>query len=170
MKKEFTSASANKYLKSLQDEKDFILENESKSCTYVRAVGEDVEPPSYSYDETRQAVEVIDNRMLKIRHAIHAFNARTTLPEYDMTIDEALVRMAQLNVKRRRLASLRNRNPKERNTGGYFSRESNIIEYTYANYDIAKADKDYRETCEEISKLQLELDLINQTRSFEVDI
>lgn len=48
--------------------------------------------------------------------------------------------------------------------------DSNVVEYVYANYDVAQADKDYREVCEEISRLQLELDLVNQTQTFEVDL
>lgn len=170
MAKQFTSASANKYLKGLQEEKDFILESEAKTCTYVLAAGEEEEPPSYSYEETRERIDEIDAHMLKIRHQLHSFNIRATLPESKITIDEALVKMAQLNVKKHRLASLRSRRAKERVSGGYFSREPTTPEYTYANYDIAKADTDYREVCEEISNLQLEIDLLNQTKTFEVEL
>ena len=45
-----------------------------------------------------------------------------------------------------------------------------ILEYTYTNYDVSVADKDYRETCKAISDMQLELDLINQTKTFDVDL
>ena len=169
MAKTFTSASANKHLRSLQDEKDFILETELKSCVYELALGEDADPPKYSYEETRAAVENIDARMLKLRHAVHLFNAHTVLPESGITIDEALVRMAQLNQQKRRLAGLRARSPKER-ASRYYLGDSNVVEYVYANYDVAQADKDYRAVCEEISRLQLELDLVNQTQTFEVDL
>ena len=170
MERQFTSASANKYLKSLQDEKDFILEAESKSCTYVLAVGEEAEPPEYSYDDIRDAVEDIDARMLKLRHAVHLFNAHTVLPESGITIDEALVLMAQLSQRKRRLSSLRERSPKERNGSRFYLRESNTVEYTYANYDVAAADRDYRAVCEDIGRLQLELDLMNQTETFVADL
>lgn len=166
----FTSASANKYLRTLQDEKDFVLEAEAKSCTYELAAGEEAEPPEYSYEETRAAVEDIDARMLKLRHAVHLFNAHTVLPDSGITIDEALVLMAQLGQRKRRLSSLRGRSPKERNGSRYLFRESGVVEYTYANYDIAAADRDYRAVCEQIGKLQLELDLVNQTQTFEVEL
>ena len=42
---EFTSASANKYLRRLQDEKDRLLRTEQEVSTYVLAEGEAAEPP-----------------------------------------------------------------------------------------------------------------------------
>lgn len=170
MNKRFTSASANKYLKGLQDDKEHLLENESKVCTYVLSVGEKADPPEYSYDEVRAAVDQIDAATLKVRHAVHTFNACTMLPESGMTIDEALVAMAQLNMKKNCLALLRSRSPKERNGLGYFGAEPGHVEYTYANYDVAQADADYRSVCRKISDLQLELDLVNQTQTFEVEL
>ena len=167
---QFTSASASKYLKSLQEEKDFLLDAERKNCTYDCAVNEEAQAPEYSYEETRLAIEDIDARVLKIRHALHIFNINTMLPNGGITIDEALVRMAQLSEKKKRLSAMCGRNPRERKSYGYFSRESNILEYTYTNYDVSVADKDYRETCKAISDMQLELDLINQTKTFDVDL
>lgn len=40
---EFTSASTNKYLKRLQDEKDYILRNESNTNSYVHSEGEEAD-------------------------------------------------------------------------------------------------------------------------------
>lgn len=142
MIKKFTSASANKYLKKLQDNKDHMLENENRTCTYVLSVGEEADLPAYSYEDTRAGVDEIDALMLRMRHAVHAFNVRTVLPECGITIDEALVAMAQLNGKKSRLSWLRSRSPKERIGLGYFGSESNRVEYTYANYDVAQAAAD----------------------------
>jgi hypothetical protein len=50
------------------------------------------------------------------------------------------------------------------------TRGSNIIEYTYANYSIADADADYNKTADELAKLQNNLDLINNTVKFDVDL
>jgi len=51
--KTFTSASAAKHLKALQDEKDHILALEKAACTYTLAAGEEAEPPEYDYEATR---------------------------------------------------------------------------------------------------------------------
>ncbi len=44
------------------------------------------------------------------------------------------------------------------------------IEYRYANYDVARAEADYRAVADEIAALQLELDLVNQTEVFSVEL
>lgn len=44
------------------------------------------------------------------------------------------------------------------------------IEYRYANYDVAQAEADYRAVADEITALQLELDLVNQTEVFSVEL
>lgn len=53
---EFTSASANKYLRRLQDEKDRLLRTEQEVSTYVLAEGEAAEPPAYDYGAVREKV------------------------------------------------------------------------------------------------------------------
>lgn len=166
----FTSASANKYLKGLAAEKDLLLSNETRDSTYVLAADENEEAPEYSYDDTRAKVDEIDHETLAIRHALHKFNMDTVLPESNITIDEALVLLAQMSAKARRLNTMRNKKEKERADSRGFGRFNNVIEYEYANYDIAKADADYRELSDCIFKLQLELDLANQTKTFEVSL
>lgn len=170
MSAKFTSASANKYLKSLQEEKDFLLATEKGTCEYTCAAGEEADPPLYSYNDTSQALDEIDEKMLLVRHAIHQFNIQTLLPQHGISIDEALIRMAQLSNKKSRLSSLRRKAQKARNRGGFFMRETTVVEYTYANYDVEKAGTDYKEVCSKIEALQLELDLINQTHSFEIEL
>lgn len=162
----FTSASANKYLKDLAAEKDLLLSNETRDSTYVLAADEKDEAPEYSYDDTRAKVDEIDRETLDVRHALHKFNMDTVLPESNITIDEALVLLAQMSAEAHRLNTMRNKKGKERTDSRSFGRFNNVIEYEYANYDIAKADADYRELSNRIFKLQLELDLANQTKTF----
>lgn len=167
---EFTSASANKYLKRLQDEKDYILRNEIDTSTYIRSEGEEADPPAYSYAETRAQVAEIDRKVLTIRHALHRFNIETVLPDCGLTIDEALIALAQLSARRDRINTLRSRQPKERLRDRYLGSGTGVVEYQYANYDIAEAERDYNALSEEIAAIQLELDLANQTRTFDVEI
>lgn len=167
---EFTSASANKYLRKLQDEKARLLRTEQEVCTYELSEGEETEPPSYDYEAVRARVDEIDNRTRAVRNALHGFNMRAVLPTSGITIDEALILLAQLSAKKDRLNSLASRQPKERIRERYFGSGSGSIEYRYANYDVAKAEADYHAVADAIAELQLELDLVNQTEIFAVEI
>ena len=167
---EFTSASANKYLRRLQDEKDRLLRTEQEVSTYVLAEGEAAEPPAYDYGAVREKVAQIDGQARAIRHALHRFNMKTVLPERGITIDEALILLAQLSGRKDRLNSLASRQPQERLGNRYFGSSSGPIEYRYANYDVAQAEADYRAVADEIAALQLELDLVNQTEVFSVEL
>ena len=167
---EFTSASANKHLRKLQDEKDRLLQLEREVSTYVLCEGENVEPPLYDYTATRRRIEEIDNRMLAIRHGLHEFNMQTSLPSNALTIDEALIRLAQLSLKKSRLSSLSSNLPKERVRERFFGSSNGAIEYKYANYDVAQADADYQAVIDEIADLQLEIDLVNQTVPFSIEL
>ncbi len=169
METTFTSASANKYLRKLSDQKDYLVRREDETSTYVLAMGEQEEPPIYDYAGTREKIAEIDATVRKLRHELHLFNAHTMLPDSDMTIDEALVVLAQLSGELYRLHSLRTNLPKARVQEGYRSAR-NIVEYRYANYDIAQAERDYQEVAERISDLQLKIDLVNQTKTFTVNI
>lgn len=167
---EFTSASANKYLRRLQDEKDRLLRTEQEVSTYVLAEGEAAEPPAYDYGAVREKVAQIDGQARAIRHALHRFNTQTVLPERGITIDEALILLAQLSGRKDRLNELASRQPQERLGNRYFGSSNGPIEYRYANYDVAQAEADYRAVADEIAALQLELDLVNQTEVFSVEL
>lgn len=167
---EFTSASANKYLRRLQDEKDRLLRTEQEVSTYVLAEGEAAEPPVYDYGAVREKVAQIDRQARAIRHALHRFNMQTVLPERGITIDEALILLAQLSGRKDRLNELASRQSQERLGNRYFGSSNGPIEYRYANYDVARAEADYRAVADEIAALQLELDLVNQTEVFSVEL
>lgn len=165
----FTSASASKYIRSLENEKSRLLMRERENSTYILAQGEDEVPPEYDYEGMFAEVDEIDRKVRLIRHAQHAFNATTVIPEEGITIDEALILMAQLNNKLNRLETMRTRDAKRRCPSGMF-RGNAIIEYEYANYDVNRAAEDYRVLYDRISELQLRLDLVNQTEKVTVDL
>lgn len=167
--KTFTSASAAKFIKRLENEKSRLIDIEQKNSTYVLAQGEEGEPPAYDYDETINRIDELDSAIRCVRHALHAFNARTVIPEEGITVDEALIRLAQMNGKLRRLERLRAIDPKKRLTSGYFGSKG-LIEYEYANFDVKKALSDYQELYAHIANLQLRLDLTNQTETFSVEM
>ena len=170
MAKTFTSASAGKQIKAYEDEKEHVLQQERATCTYVLAVGEDADPPEYDYGGVRQRVAELDGKVRALRCALHAFNVATVLPESGISIDEALVLMAQLNGERSRLAFLRSNLPKQREASAGYFRGDRAAEYRYANYDVSRAEADYQAVSERIRGLQMEIDYANQTVTFEVDL
>ena len=57
--------------------------------------------------------------------------------------------------------------PRER-MAAYGRSSSNIIEYSYANFDIAQAQADYEKVSEELARLQTALDVVNNTEQLEL--
>lgn len=162
---QITSAGANKLLRKLEDDKRFLLAQEASASTYVVTEGAEAVIPAYDYKKTAQGLETIEAQVRKIKHALNIFNSTTTLDGLDITIDEALVKMAQLNQRKSTLDSMRCRLEKERVTN--FGR-SNVVEYTCINYDLAEIQADYQSISQQIMDIQLALDLTNQTKTFEL--
>ena len=147
---------------------DRLLRSELERAIYEAALNE-----SDTLIATRYIVEKvaqIDGQARAIRHALHRFNMKTVLPERGITIDEALILLAQLSGRKERLNGLASRQPQERLGNRYFGSSNGPIEYRYANYDVAQAEADYRAVADEIAALQLELDLVNQTEVFSVEL
>ena len=155
----YTSAQANKLLKKLNDEYTALLDKETRSRDFRAAMGEDVESvrPVYDYAETQIRLAELE---AKIR--------TQTVDGFDMTIDELLVYIPQLTKRKSKLLEMKSRLPKERVEEQY-GRQSNIIDYTYANYDIAAVEADYEKAADELSRAQLALDAVNQRETFELE-
>lgn len=167
--KTFTSASAAKFIKRLENEKSRLVSIELKNSTYVLAQGEEGEPPVYDYRATVERVDELDDTIRRVRHALHVFNAHTVISDEGITVDEALIQLAQMNGKLRRLERLREVEPKKRLESGMFGGKG-MIEYEYANFETKEAFADYEVLYRRISDLQLRLDLVNQTETFTVEL
>jgi hypothetical protein len=61
--KEMTSAYANKMLRSLEEDKNYWLNKEETSCTYVAAVNEEPVIPEYNYAEVAANISEIDKKL-----------------------------------------------------------------------------------------------------------
>ncbi len=166
--KKVTSAIANKMLRSLEEDKNYLLSLEEESRTYIRAEGEEKEAPEYHYEDIRRGVNEIDSKVSAIKHAVNVFNTTTVLDGLGITIDQALVRMAQLNGEKHRLDTMRKMLPATR-VGQTYMRGRQAVEYMYANYDIEEAKRDYQAISDQINQIQIALDLANQTRTFEIE-
>ena len=74
---------------------------------------------------------------MKIKHAVNCSNVSTSLTLSSgrvLTVDQALVVMAQLSQRKQQLDILRKRQPKARNNDHYG--RSGATEYTCINYDL----------------------------------
>ena len=167
----YTSAQANKLLKQLNDEFTALLDKETRSKEFRAAMGEDIDSvrPLYSYTETQNRLEEIEHTIRRLKHAINHFNTTQMVDGFDMTIDEMLVYIPQLTKRKNKLLAMKSRLPKER-VAEFYNRQSSIIDYTYANYDLAAVEEDYRKTSDTLSRAQLALDAVNQKGSFEFDL
>ena len=164
----YTSAEANKLLKKLNDEYTALLDKETRSRDFRAAMGEDVASvrPVYDYAEAQAHLAALEEKIRRLKHAINRFNTTHFVDGFDMTIDEMLVYIPQLTRRKNKLLEMKSRLPKERVEEQY-GRPSNIIDYRYANYDIAAVEADYEKTADELSRAQLALDAVNGRETFE---
>ncbi len=166
-----TSAYANKVIRKLNEDKEFWNNKERNSSTYIAAIDEEPVIPEYDFAKVSAAIEEIDEKIVKIRHALNVSNATNTITvgERQMTIDEVLVRMAQLNLRKGFLDSLRKKEPKERIMSYRMRSGKSVPEYEYINYDLELVKREYDLIDAQIAEMQIGLDRYNQTVEFEVD-
>ena len=87
----------------------------------------------------------------------------------EMTVDEILVRMAQLNRRKVVLDGMRKREDKTRINSGMYAARKTAPEYEYVNYDIETVKREYEAVDADISAMQIALDRYNHTFEFEVE-
>lgn len=167
----YTSAEAAKLLRKLTEEKSTLTELERQSKEFVASLGENPDDvrPAYDYAETQRKLDEIDKKIRTVKHAINKFNVEHIVPGTEMTVDELLVYIPMLTERRSKLADMKNKLPKTRDQSG-FGRNSSIIDYRFANYDIEAAAKDFEKVSDELSKVQLSLDKLNGSETFDIDI
>ncbi|MBE6852803.1 MAG: hypothetical protein E7505_04930 [Ruminococcus sp.] len=166
-----TSAQAAKLLRQLNEELRTLQIKEESTRTFLAALGEDPESirPEYDYESMQKLQNDIEKKIRKVKHSINCFNSTYIIPEYGFTIDEMLVYLPQLTKRYAKLSSMKNALPKTRENAS-FSRNTQIIDYRYANYDIDKVASDYTEVSEELAKAQTALDYINNTVEIDIEI
>ncbi|MBD5537212.1 MAG: hypothetical protein HDQ99_16470 [Lachnospiraceae bacterium] len=167
-----TSAEAAKLLRKLNEELDNVLLMEQQSREFSAALGEDVESvrPVYDYAQVQKQIEELENRIRQVKHAVSSFNLAQEVPGFEgMTIDQMLVYIPQLNRRKAKLGLMQQRLPKQRERVSYGG-GSQIIDYSYANYDLEAVRADYEKVSEELSRAQTALDLVNTTAQLEIPV
>lgn len=170
--KKMTSACASKMLKKLEEDKNYWTHRESEGCTFVAAIDEEPVIPEYDFEDISARLAEIDAKVVVIKHAINVNNVtnRVAVGDREMTIDEILVAMAQLNKRKCTLNFMRKIEPKKRLGQGYMASRKTAPEYQYINFDMALVESEYERIDEQIAEMQMALDKYNQTFEIEVDI
>lgn len=167
-----TSAYANKVLRKLNEDKDYWCAKEREGAVYIAALDEEPVIPDYNYSEVKTMIEEIDEKIVKIKHAVNLANLNSSVAVGDkmMTVDLILIRMTQLNRRKHTLDSMRKEQPKTRIGAVSYSARKTAPEYRFINYDLDEVKADYERIDKEIAEMQIALDKYNQTFEFEVDI
>lgn len=165
----YTSAEAGKLLKKLNDERASILLREENGKEFLAAVGEDIESvrPDYNFATTQVALNEIETKIRKLKHALNIFNSTTVIPEFGITIDEMLVYIPQLTMRKDKLARMKDRLPKVREQTRV---NSSILDYRYLNYGVDEAAAEYDKISDTLSKAQNALDAANMNQTLEIDL
>ena len=165
----YTSAEAGKLLKKLNDERASLLLREENGKEFLAAVGEDIESvrPGYDFATTQVALNEIETKIRKVKHALNVFNSTTVIPEFGMTIDEMLVYIPQLTMRKNKLARMKDRLPKVREQTRV---NSSILDYRYLNYGVDEAAAEYDKISDTLSKAQNALDAANMNQTLEIDL
>lgn len=165
----YTSAGANKYIKKLQEEKDFLIKKESDRSIYdsTESETEEVIIPDYSFSDTQNKIEIIDAQIVALKHAINVIN---TTHQIDcgfetLTVDQILIKMAQLNNRKETLDRMRSAEKRTKRSG-----YSGEVRYLSTNYEPDEVNDKYNAISNQISFMQLALDKFNQTVEFTVEI
>lgn len=165
-----TSAQANKLLKQLNEEKTYWTEKEHESRFYIVSTGEEAIIPSYDYEGIRDKITEIDDKTVALKHAINLNNITNEISfaGKTMTIDMALIRMAQLSNRKGVLDTMRKHPEKKRVEDHY--RTTPHSEYEFVNYDISAVEKDYALVDKELRELQIALDEHNHSVMLDIDV
>lgn len=166
----YTSSEAGKLLKKLGEEQRSMLLRENNGKEFLAAVGEELESvrPDYDFAFTQAALNEIETKIRKVKHALNVFNSTTVIPEFGITIDEMLVLIPQLTARKNKLAQMKDKLPKVRELNRLSS--SSILDYRYLNYDVNDVTAEYEKAADNLSKAQNALDAVNMTKTLEIDL
>ena len=154
-----------KYIKELESKKRVLLRQESNDCTYSYQDEDSKIVPNYDYKKTRKAVDALDTKIRKLRHALAVANCSVIVEEFDVTLGEALVMLAQYQNKCELLSEMSSRQQISQR-----SSYSGKMEITCCNYDVEKVVKEYEELRLLIGRLQVAIDRANLTNFVEVEV
>jgi len=154
-----------KRLSLLEQQKTKILADERQNCSTTYGTGEEKRSIDYSFSATRSGIESLDSKIRQLKHKLHLANATVQVPEFEMTLGECIIYMAQLNNEKYILETMRFKEEKSRITthGG-------AVDWTEINYSKTECNDLLNNINEKIMRLQMVIDRTNLTTEVEVEI
>lgn len=154
-----------KYIKELESKKNVLLRQERANCTYSYQEETSKIIPPYSYAQTRTEVDALDTQIRKLRHALAVANCSVKVDEFDVTLGEALVMLAQFQNKCDVLTGLSSNQQLSQH-----SSYNGKMEITACNYDVETVVKECEALRIVINRLQVAIDRANLTNFVEVEL
>ena len=152
-----------KMISLLEDEKSEILSDESQNCIVTYGKDEEIPESAYVFADVRNAIENINAKIRHLRHKLHHANATLKAPEFDMSIGECIIYMAQLNNEKALLERMARRELKSRNST--FRGE---VDWTEICYSRDECRETLKEVNEKITSLQMAIDKANLTHEIKI--
>ncbi len=157
------NSEAMKRIKELEERKKLVVYTEENRSRVSYREGEQMIPTKYDYAATRKEIREIDERIRKIKHMLAVSNVSARIEEFDVTVGEALVLLAQLNAEYGRLDALSGYDKRSRRITA-----NGVLEYTECLYDPEAAEQEQKELYARICRLQLAIDRANLTNYIEI--
>lgn len=156
---------AMKEIRLLEEKKNKVINDEISGCTVSYKEGEEKVNTGYSYDVTREKIAELDLRIRKIKSALAAANCTVMLEDFNVTVGEGLVMLAQWNAEYSRLRDFANgmMQISRRIT------QNGILEYTECLFDTKKVAEDAEELKRKIGKLQVAIDRANLLNTIDIE-
>ena len=157
------NSEAMKIIKSLEEELRGLRANENTNCQVSYKEGETKQIPDYNYKTTRTESEKILKRIREIKHALAVANSTYIIDDFNISIGEALVYLAQLNNEYSQLSYLSAKNKISRRIT-----MNGVLEYTECLFEPEEVKKEQKALYEKIGKLQVSIDRANLNCFIEV--
>lgn len=150
------NSEAMKMIKSLEADLSNIKLNETYNTAISYKEGEEKTKVNYDYELTRSEIATINRKIRNIKHALAVANSTYLIDDFNITIGDALIYLAQLNNEYNIVSQLAGRNKLTRRITA-----NGVLEYTECTYDPEKAKQDQKEIYAKIGKLQVAIDRAN---------
>ena len=155
-----------KQIMALEQQKEEVLSDEIQSSITRYENNEEVPASEYDFNATRAKIEFLDAIIRYLRHRLHISNATVQVPDFNITIGECIIMMAQLNKEQATLKRMARKEKKERRQLGF----SNTTEWVVLNYEKDECRRKLKEISDKITTLQIAIDRINLAHIVEIEM
>ena len=153
---------AMKMVKEYQEQKNALTSKEMDNSIISYKEGEEKIKSEYNYEETRKNIKDLDEKIRKLKNALAIANTKVLIDNFNITIGEALVYLAQLQKEKQELEFLADRQQLTRRIT-----PNGVIEYTECCYDVKTVEEDIKSLRKKIDELQIAIDRANLTNFIE---